>query len=174
MENVDLDAALEAVRAGFAERFPGVNVVIAEDAEDDELPVPALVCQISEIEPDPDGDPLTGQFPCLVRVQARIVLGRRTPAVRMQTLKLAGAVAAQVHAERFGVKWGAATVIAVEPDEFAPAAARFDVWLVEWVHAARLGDAFELPPEFLPSEVLVSHAPRVGIPHEADYEEAQP
>lgn len=174
MVNVDLDAALAGIRAVFATRFEGVNVAIAEDADDDELPVPALVLQIAEIEPDPEGDPLTGQFPCLVRVQARIVLGARTPSVRMQTLKLAGAVAAQVHAERFGVQWGGAKVIAVEPDEFAPAAARFDVWLVEWIHRARLGDEFELPVEFLPTEVLVSHAPDIGIPHEPDYEEVAP
>jgi hypothetical protein len=171
MNDLDLAAALAGIVSKLSEAFPDVNVCEAEGVEPDELPVPALICQISEIEPDPDREPLTGQFPCMVRVQARIVLGHRTPTVRMQTLKLAGAVAAIVHNDRFGSEWGGAKVFAVEPDEFAPEANRFDVWLVEWSHAARLGAGFALPAEFQPTEVLVSNAPRIGLGNEAEYVE---
>ncbi|WP_392336545.1 hypothetical protein [Loktanella salsilacus] len=171
MNDVDLSAALAGIVSKLSEAFPDVNVCEAEAVESAELPVPALVCQIAEIEPDPDREPLTGQFPCMVRVQARIVLGHRTPTVRMQTLKLAGAVAAIVHNHRFGSEWGGAKVFAVEPDEFAPEANRFDVWLVEWSHAARLGAGFALPDEFQPTAVLVSNAPRIGLGNEAEYVE---
>ena len=171
MNDLDLEAALAGVVAGLAVRFPDLNVVVAEDVESVDLPVPAMVCQIAEIEPDPDGDQLTGQFPCLVRVQARIVLGHRTPKVRMATLKLAGAVAAAVHTERFGVAWGGGRVFIVEPDEFSPDADRFDVWLVEWLHSASLGNGFALPAEFQPSQVLVSEAPLIDAGNHGAYRE---
>jgi hypothetical protein len=174
MSNLDLSVALSSVVSKLSERFPDLNVVVAEDVERTDIAVPALVCQIAEIEPDPEREPLTGEFPCLVRVQARIVLGHRTPKVRMATLQLAGAIAAAVHTNRFGVEWGGGRVFIVEPDEFSPDADRFDVWLVEWVHAARLGEGFALPDEFQPTEVLVSHAPQIGLDHEANYVEVLP
>lgn len=168
-ETIDLDVALDTIVATLAAQFPTFKTVAAEDESRKELPVPALVIQFSEIEPDPDADPHTGQFPCRLRVEARIVLGHRTPKVRREVIKAAGAIASFVHSNRLGVKWGAAVVIAVEPDEFAPQADTFDIWRIEWAHTLDLGETYFVNDAVTPIIVLTSWVPEIGIPHEASY-----
>ncbi|WP_243857834.1 hypothetical protein [Xylella fastidiosa] len=41
--------------------------------------MPACLLTLSEIEPAPENDAGTGQFPALLRFQARLVLGHRGP-----------------------------------------------------------------------------------------------
>ncbi len=168
-DTLDLGAALDTVIAMLAAEFDSFKTVAAEDEARKALAVPALIVQISELEPDPDKDPHTGQFPCLIRLEARIVMGHRTPGVRREVLRAAGAVAAFVHSNRLGVAWGAATVIAVDPDEFAPQADSFDIWRVEWVHAADLGTSYFVDDGVTPARVLTSWSPDIGLAHEADY-----
>ena len=168
-DTLDLGAALDTVIATLAAEFDTFRTVAAEDEDRKKLAVPAIIVQMSELEPDPDKDPHTGQFPCLVRLEARIVMGHRTPKVRREVVKAAGAVAAFVHSNRLGVAWGAAMVIAVDPDEFAPQADRFDIWRVEWVHAADIGPSYFVDEGVTPSEVLTSWAPEIGPDHEDDY-----
>jgi hypothetical protein len=167
---IDLGAALDSVVSALAAEFDTFKTVAAEDESRTRLEVPAVIVQISELEPDPDKDPHTGQFPCLVRIEARIILGHRTPSVRREVVKAAGAVTAFVHSNRFGVAWGAATVIAVEPDEFDPAADQFDIWRVEWVHSADIGDSYFVDDGVTPTQVLTSWDPEIGPAHEDDYE----
>ena len=168
-DTIDLDVALDTVVSQLAVQFPTIKTVAAEDEGRKELPVPALIVQFSEIEPDPDADPHTGQFPCRLRVEARIVLGHRTPRVRREVIKAAGAIASFVHSNRLGVKWGAAVVIAVEPDEFAPLAETFDIWRVEWAHTLNLGESYFVDDGVTPTIVLTSWSPEIGIPNEGAY-----
>lgn len=169
-DTIDLGVALDTVVSKLAAQFPTIKTVAAEDESRRELPVPALIVQFSEIEPDPDADPHTGQFPCRLRVEARIVLGHRTPKVRREVIKAAGAIASFVHSNRLGVKWGAAVVIAVEPDEFAPLADTFDIWRIEWAHTLDLGESYFIDDGVTPTIVLTSWSPEVGGQHEADYQ----
>lgn len=168
---IDLVAALDTVIDTLAAEFTTFKTVAAEDEDRKKLAVPAIIVQMSELEPDPDKDPHTGQFPCLVRLEARIVMGHRTPKVRREVVKAAGAVAAFVHSNRLGVAWGAATVIAVDPDEFAPQADSFDIWRVEWVHAADIGASYFVDEGVTPSQVLTSWSPDIGPANEGDYVE---
>lgn len=166
---IDLGWALDAVVAELATKFATFKTVAAEDEERRKLEVPAMLVQISELEPLPGGDPHTGQFPCLVRFEARIVMGHRKPKVRREVLKAAGALATYVHNSRLGVAWGAATVLSVEPDEFAPNADQFEIWQVEWVHEACIGDSYFVDESTTPSELLTAFAPSVGAAHEHAY-----
>jgi len=168
-EALDLGAALDTVVATLAAAFPTFKTVAAEDESRKTLEVPAIVVQMSELEPDPDKDSHTGQFPCLVRIEARIILGYRTPNVRREVIKAAGALAAAVHNERLGVAWGAAVVLAVEPDDFAPQADQFDIWRVEWAHAADIGPSFFIDDGLTPTQLLTSWSPDIGPAHEDDY-----
>lgn len=168
-EAVDLGDALDTVVAALAGKFPTFKTVAAEDESRKELEVPALIVQFSEIEPDPDRDPHTGQFPARLRVEARIVMGHRTAKVRREVIKAAGAVATFVHNNRLGVPWGAGVVVAVEPDEFAPVVETHDVWLIEWAHTVDLGDSYFVDDGVTPTEVLTSWSPNVGPDHEGDY-----
>lgn len=166
---IDLGVAQDQVVGALAAEYQGFRTVAAEDESRTELRVPAIIVDFTEIEPDPDREPHTGQFPCLIRVEARIVLGHRTPQVRREVIKAAAALAAFVHNNRFGVKWGAATVIAVEPDEFAPQIDTFDIWRVEWTHSCDLGQTYFVDDGVTPSIVLTSWSPLIGPPNEGHY-----
>ncbi|WP_299144119.1 hypothetical protein [uncultured Tateyamaria sp.] len=170
---IDLGAALETVVAAIAAEFGTFKAVEAEDEKRKGLPVPAILVQISELEPDPDMDPHTGQFPCLVHLEARIVMGHRTPRVRREVVKAAGALAAFLHNSRLGVAWGAAKVIAVDPDDFAPLAETFDIWRVEWVHSADIGESYFVDEGVTPHQVLASWSPDIGPDNEPEYEEIE-
>jgi len=168
-EPVDLGDALDTVVAALAAQFPTFKTVAAEDENRKELKVPALIVQFSEIEPDPDREPHTGQFPARVRVEARVVMGHRTPQVRREVIKAAGAVATFVHNNRLNVLWGAGVVVAVAPDEFAPIVETHDVWLIEWAHTVDLGDSYFIDDGVTPTEILMSWSPNIGPGHEGDY-----
>ncbi|MEY8099041.1 hypothetical protein AB9F29_16690 [Falsihalocynthiibacter sp. S25ZX9] len=166
---IDLGDALDIVVASLAAQFPTFKTVAAEDESRSELKVPALIVQMSEIEPSPDTDVHTGQLPCFVRFEARIVLGNRTAKVRREVVKAAGAIATFIHSNRLGVEWGPAVIGAIEPDEFSPIANKFDVWRIEWVHEANLGDSYFVDDGVTPTELLISFAPEIGPDHEGDY-----
>ena len=169
-DSIDLGLALDAVVASIQSQFVAFKTVAAEDEKRTELAVPAIILQMSELEPALDADPHSGQFPCLVHIEARLVLGHRTPKVRREVIKAAGALAAFVHSNRFGVRWGAAVILAVEPDDFAPNADQFDIWRLEWVHQADLGVAFDWDEGVTPSEIVSSWAPDIGPGREGSYE----
>lgn len=168
-DQIDLGVALDGIVASLAAQFPDCRLVAAEDESRTEIRTPAILVQISELEPDPDNSPHTGQFSCLVHVEARVVLGYRTPKVRREVLKLAGALATFVQDNRLGSEWGHAIVLAVEPDEFAPQADKFDLWRVEWVHSADLGETYFVDGDLV-SEVYLSWSPDIGVPNEPAYE----
>jgi len=168
---VDLTRAWDQVIATIAAQFPGFNVEAGEDADRERLVIPAILVDLVELEPEPDQDPETGELPVLVHFEARVILGFRTVKVRRAVASAAGALAAFLHDNRLGVKWGAGVVLSCAPDEFAPQAEKVDVWSVEWVHRAHIGDAIELEEGDLPTEVYLSWAPEIGTDHEDDYQE---
>lgn len=166
---IDLGEALDVVVASLAAQFTSFKTVAAEDESRDALKVPALIIQMSEIEPSPDADPHTGQLPCYIRFEARVVMGHRTPEVRREVVKAAGAIATFIHSNRLGVSWGAAVIGIIEPDEFSPIADKFDVWRIEWVHEANLGATYFVNDGVTPTEILVSYVPEIGPDNEAEY-----
>ncbi len=168
-EPIDLGAALDTVIATLQSQFNDFKTVAAEDENRRKLEVPAIIVQMSELEPDLDMDPHTGQFPCLVRFEARVVLGHRTPKVRREVIRAAGALAAFIHNNRLGVPWGAARILSVEPDEFEPKADQFDIWRLEWVHSADIGDSYFVDEGATPNQVLTAWSPDIGPDHEGGY-----
>ena len=168
-EAVDLGEALDKIVADLAAKFPTFKTVAAEDEGRKELQVPAIIVQFSGIEPEPDKDPHTGQLSARVRVEARIVMGHRTPQVRREVIKAAAALGVYIQNNRFGVKWGAAEVVGIDPDEFAPIVETHDVWMVEWGHTVDLGDSYFVDEGVTPTEILTSWAPEIGPGNEGSY-----
>jgi len=168
-DQIDLGAALDMIVQRIGDEFATFKTVVAEDESRTKLEVPAIVVQLSEIEPDPEGDAHTGQLPCLVRFEARVIMGHRTPQVRREVVKAAGSIAAYIHNDRMGSKWGGATIIAVEPDEFAPQADKFDIWRIEWVHRADIGPSYFVDDGATPTIILSSWEPETGLPYEGSY-----
>lgn len=170
-DEIDLEAARDNIIEALGEAFPSFKTIEAEDEKQSQFALPAILVQLSEIEPDLDADPHTGQFPCLIRFEARILIGHRTPKNRITIARAAGRVAVVVHHNRFGIPWGAARVLAVEPDEFAPVAEQYEVWRVEWVHPVDLGPSVFIDDGQIPSMLLTSWSPQIGEEHEDDYQE---
>jgi len=170
MENtLDLSTATDTMVETLKVAFPAFKTIMAEDERTDKIDVPALLVQITELEPDPDRDNSTGEWPCLVHVEARVVYGYRTAKVRREVARAAGAVAAFAHNDRLGVKWGPGVVIACNPDDFSPQANQFDVWLIEWVHQADIGPRFTVEEGVVPAQVLSGWSPKIGDGNDSEY-----
>ena len=142
--SVDPAAALDRVAAAIRAEFSTGHVVVAEDGDElidrKRLCIPAIIVQISDIEPSPDDEPFTGQFPCRIRFEAWLIEGFRGIEMRRKILNRAARLATFVHCNRFGVYWGAAEILSVAPDDFSPRADKYEIWRVEWMHQADLGD----------------------------------
>lgn len=168
---VDVSQAWDVVISEIAGKFPGFKVQAGEDADRDKLEIPAILIDLTELEPASESDATTGEWACLVHFVARVVIGYRTPQVRRTVARAAGALAAFVHGNRLGTAWGGGVVIAAGPDEFSPRADQVDIWSIEWVHQADLGDRIEVEDGDVPSEVFVSWVPEIGEAHVDDYDE---
>ena len=169
---VTLDELHTAIRDGIAAQFDAFKTVeFYRDDEDEQIPTPACILEMSEAEPQPHANCGTGQWPVLLRFAARIIMPKRTPAVRLEIRKAATALATFLNLRHWpNVNCDEAQVIACEPDEFAPNLDRFAVWRVEWVHLAFLGESAWINlGGVVPTDALYSFAPRIGIPYKDEY-----
>ena len=134
----DLSALHEQIGQSLKAAFPVFKVVEFYREEEDREPLlngelPALLLELSEMEPNIDNDPGTEQFPMIARFEARVVIGFRTPQAKVEVRKLAGAVAAFIHKHgRFYGPGGAAVVDGIVSDDFSPGLDRYEVWRVEF------------------------------------------
>lgn len=166
---IDLDALHTAVVNAIEEQFPSV-VTVADYREDRQrLPLPAILVELDDIEAAPDEDPGTEQLAARTRWIARIIIGFRTANAEREIRKLAAALGAFVHMQRWGQPVEAAQVLTISPDTFDPSLDQYVVWAVEWQQVVHLGASVWKPDGELPEAVLYSHVPRIGIPYEPEY-----
>ena len=166
---IDLDALHTAVVGAIEEQFPSV-VTVADYREDRQrLPLPAILVELDDIEAAPDEDPGTEQLAARTRWIARIIIGFRTANAEREIRKLAAALGAFIHMQRWGQPVEAAQVLTISPDTFDPSLDQYVVWAVEWQQIVHLGASVWKPDGELPEAVLYSHVPRIGIPYEDEY-----
>ncbi|HHW4683618.1 MAG TPA: hypothetical protein ACQGQI_10770, partial [Xylella sp.] len=106
MANTDTEMSLEAlhtaIRDQIAAQFPDLaTVTFYLGDEDHRLPVPACLLELTDIEPAPENDAGTGQFPVLLRFQARLVLGHRDPSTYLQARLAAAALGTWLYQRRW-------------------------------------------------------------------------
>ena len=169
---VTVESIYAAITARLKEQFPAfVTIEFDRDDESENIPTPALLLHIADTDPAPEEDNGTGQWPTRVRFEAHVVLTNKTEHSAREIRKAAFAVATFLHLRRWpGLVADPATVIACEPDEFAPNLNRFRVWKVEWTQLMHLGDdAWSGDGLGETPESLYSWAPTVGLSHETDY-----
>lgn len=166
---LDLDALHDGIRDSIAAAFPALATV--EDYREDRngLRLPAVLIEMTELEPDIEADPGTEQLACLARFDAHIVIGFRTLAAKREIRKLAAALAKHVHGNRWGQRVGPAEVVAVAPDDFTPELDRFEVWRVEWQQPVHIGESVWRNDGETPIPVF-SWAPDIGPGNEDQYE----
>lgn len=169
---VTLDALHTVIAAQIAAAFPSFETVeFYRDDEDAAVPTPACLLEMTEADPQPDSDAGTGQWPVMLRFEARVVMPNRGPAVRLEIRKAATALAAWLNLRRWGsdAPSDECQVIACEKDEFAPNVDKFQVWRVEWAQLVMLGETAWTNEGVVPTDVLYSFVPEVGAAYEEAY-----
>ena len=169
---VNFDTLHDAIKNGIAAAFPDFKTVeFYRDDEETLFPTPACLLAMTEAEPQPEEDAGAGQFPALLRFEAHIVMGHRSPATHAAVRKAAMALATWLYRKRHFPPCDEIQVIAVEPDEFAPHAGKFMIWRVEFVMLAFFGETAWKNDGTVPENVLYSWAPKIGIGNEPYYTE---
>lgn len=169
---IDLSELHQAIIDRIAAQFPDVQTVTDYREEDrTRMPLPAILVELTDFEAVPDQDPGTGQLAMLARWEARIIIGWRTAAAQREVRKLAAALGAFAHLNRWGKPVEAAEVLTMTPDAFDPALDQFVVWRVEWAQIVHLGESVWKNDGTIPVDVLYSYAPEVGEDNEPAYEE---
>lgn len=180
MADTNTDISLEtlhtAIRDQIAAQFPDLaTVAFYQDDEDHQLPMPACLLTLSEIEPAPENDAGTGQFPALLRFQARLVLGHRGPSTHLQARLAAAALGTWLYQRRWrGVPTDPCRVIAIYPDEFNAALDRYVVWTVEWQQPVFLGNSAWTHAGTLPTNLWLSFTPQTGPSVQDSYHQIAP
>lgn len=166
---IDLSAVHQSIIDAIVAAFPAV--VTVEDYRENRkgLPLPAIMVELVDMEAAPDEDPGTEQLAMRTRFEARIIIGFRTANAEREIRKLAGALGAFVHQNRFGQPIEPAEVLTITPDDFDPDLDQYVVWRVEWQQILHLGATVWTNEGEIPETVLFSYVPRVGIPYEDEY-----
>lgn len=166
---ISLDDLHQAILDKIAAQFP--DLVTVDDYRDDRktLPVPACLVELTDMEGSPENDPGTEQLCVLSHWEARIIIGFRTADAKREIRKLAGALGAFVHLQRWGLPVSPAEVTSIGPDEFSPELDRYEVWRVEWQQRLNLGKSVWDNDGTIPTQVLVSWSPDIGPDHVDDY-----
>lgn len=164
---IDLDALHAAIAASITAAFPVFAAVEAYREDLTGLPTP--ICLFELVDMEPQDDIGTEQLPVMARFEARVILGFRTDDVKMQTRKLAAALALHIRGKRWGLPVQPASVTAIEPDDFLPDLDQFEVWRVDWQQTIHLGASIWADDGTLPTRVLASWSPDIGPAHETDY-----
>jgi hypothetical protein len=168
-----LDAVHEGIVSAIAAQFPDLATVEAYRLDRKNLPVPACLVELTEMDALPDDDPGTEQQAVNARFEARLVIGFRqgNSNPKLQIRKLAAAVAAFVRAKRWGCPIGAAEVLGAYPDDFDPELDQYECWRVEWQQLIYLGDTVWNDEGVTPSRVFAGVSPDIGAGNEPAYTE---
>ena len=147
------------------------------DLEIDDLPLPAVLMDLYEVEPDPDANLGTGQLGVQLMMQIWVVVAATDRGAPLTVRKLAMAVGAIIHSGyRFSAPVSPAKVTDIigMPKLTQQNSNQYLIWSVEWQHATTIGAEDQLcddPPVDADqiNQVLWGTDPDVGPDHEDDY-----
>lgn len=170
---LDLKDLHDAIVAAIAAQFPALQTVEAyrEETERTQLATPACLIELFELEASADDDPGTEQLALMARFEARLVLGYREVAAKIEVRKLAAALAQFVLRQRWGLgpNVGPAEILGCYPDDFDPRLDQYEVMRVEWQQLIRIGvdvwSGVGVPVE----NVLYAWSPRIGPAFRDEY-----
>lgn len=179
--NISLENLHNAIVAEIKRAFPNLATVEFYREENDrkQLPLPACLLELSEMDAAGDLDPGTEQLAVTARFEARFVIGFRTPKAKIEIRSLAAGFAAHL---RSMLRWpdplhpgkavptGPCEVTGCYPDDFDPALDKYEVWRVEWQQVLHLGDTVWTDDGTTPENPVYSWAPDIGAGNESSYE----
>ncbi|MBS3958287.1 MAG: hypothetical protein KGZ52_02650 [Xanthomonadaceae bacterium] len=170
---VDLKVLHEAIVSAIAAQFPALQTVEAyrEETERTQLPTPACLVELFELDASAEDDPGTGQLALMARFEARLVLGYREVSAKIEVRRLAAALAQFVLRKRWGLGPGVgpAEVIGCYPDDFDPRLDQYEVMRVEWQQLVRIGTDVWSGEGVPVEDVRYAWSPRIGPPFADEY-----
>ena len=167
---VDLGVLHDAIVADIKAQFPQLVTVEFYREDRKELPKPACLLELTELEALPDDDPGTEQLAVMAKFEAELVIGFRTPKAKQSIRLLAAALAAWLRKRRWTnysgttpkLPTGPADVIGAYQDDFSvmghqrdQALEQFEIWRVEWQQIVHLGKTVWTDEGETPSDVFV-------------------
>lgn len=132
----DLRSLHTKIRDAIATRFPALKTVeFYRDEESEDLPTPACLLELDEIEPHEE-DPGTSQIIVGLRFSARLVFSREAGHDGLLNVRLAAAdVATFINKNRFEGRVAPGRILSCGVDFFRPDLTdRYAIWRVEWHH----------------------------------------
>jgi hypothetical protein len=187
LNGTDLAALHQAIVDVSAAAFPGVwfgfyredrEQLLFGDGIGANPPRAYVLMELAELDAS-DFDPGTEQQQLTARFEANVVVKSLQPNAKVLVRALAASFAAFIRKQsRFNpaaVFQGAARVIGVYKDDFAPELDQYEVWRVEWAQEVAMGDGeiWKPDPNINPAElqVLYSYEPIIGTAYEPDYQD---
>lgn len=160
-----LGAALHARLAGhFGNRLATVDFYLPEQGGTVNTPA-ALIDLESFDQGDDDG---TERLPVLVHGAVHCLLGFRTPNVQTEVRAFALEVMRVIRQPLPGL--GRVERLSAVPGAFKPGKDGYEDFVVTFDLECKFGESVWDDSTVIPQQVFVGHVPRVGIPHEPDYE----
>lgn len=166
---IDINALHQSIVDAIAAEFPALATVEDHDEARQQLSLPAVLIELTALEPAPDIDPGTEQLAVLARYDAHVIIGFKTTKAKREIRRLTAALAAFIHGQRWGKPVGPAEIVDIVPDDFSPALDRYECWLITWQQAVHLGASVWTNDGEIPTVVLASFVPEIGIPNEPVY-----
>lgn len=192
--DIDLNELYVAIENDIKAAFPQFRTVEFYREDRKELPKPACLLELTEMEVSVEDDPGTEQLCVLATFEASLVIDAiRTPQSQRQIRVIAAALAAWLRKRRWKkpgatpgtpgsvYPTGEALVIGAYQDDFRIMGGQrdqdlpqYDVWRVEWQQRIHLGHGIFTNETFPPPEVWVGQAPEIGTGNEDDYDKVWP
>lgn len=187
LEGMDLSVLHQKIVEAFAEKFSTDFNLIAfyRDEEERRAPkvteLPALLLELTELEPDAENDANCEQLPVIARFEARIVVNAmQDKALSIETAKIkVRALAAKLahylykHKRFHKLPAGALSVDAIVEDAFYPELDRYEVWRVDFSIPILIGESVWISDGITPTPAY-SWSPNIGAEHEQDYQDIEP
>lgn len=181
---ITLDQFYAAVMADIKEAFPAYATVEFDREDRTNIPLPAVLLEVSGFEDDSENDPGTGQWQANARVEAYVILNFREDQVKLNVRMAATALALWLRMRRFkhpiiagkALPTGAVRLVEVQKDDFTPELDQYEVWRIEWMQSMQFGVSLYAGENdgVTPGHPLYSWAPEIGNGHAEDYSEALP
>ena len=172
-DNDDLTRVHEAMEAAIRQQVPQARTVEAYKPGAGVIKTPAVLLEAIEIKPG--GKLSGGRLAIKVEFAAHCCLSVQTDNVELEVRNFAVKMLQVVHKNIWGLDG-----VAEPPQElaayqgmFKPDDDGFDSWVVSWEQTFHLGDGWS-EKDFLPRDVFIGEAPRIGKDHQDEYRQVAP
>lgn len=199
--NTDIDLAVlhDAIVADIKAQFPQLITVEFYREDRKELPKPACLLELTEMEAQAEDDPGSEQLCVMASFEAQLIIGFRPgedgTKSKLAIRLLAGALSAWLLKRRWNtpgftgepgtagskLPTGEALVMGAYRDDFRALGGQrvqdleqYEVWRVEWQQRLHLGKTVWTDEGAPPAEVYSGWSPDIGTGNEDDYDQVIP